>query len=71
MFTKEDEALHKGLIKLLDDATFELKAREVKAFAAVYSWAVDLPNKFKPKHEFKPENVKPLSKKKKKKNGTN
>lgn len=45
MFTKEDEALHKGLMKLLDEASFSLKAREVRAFLAVYEWARTLNNK--------------------------
>ncbi len=43
--TKEDLAYHKALMKLLDEATYSLKAREVAAFAHVYNWAKDLPNK--------------------------
>lgn len=42
MFTKEDEALHKGLMKLLDEGTFHLQAREVKAFLVIYDWAKNL-----------------------------
>lgn len=48
MFTEQDKALHRGLMKLLDEATFPLKAREAKAFLAIYDWAKNLPNK-KPK----------------------
>jgi hypothetical protein len=44
MFTDKDRALHKGLIKVLDDATFQLKAREVAAFAEIYKWVINLPN---------------------------
>ncbi len=47
MFTKEDEALHKGLMKLLDEGTFHLQAREVKAFLVVYDWVKNLPQKSK------------------------
>ena len=39
MLNPKDRALHAGLIKILDDATFPLKAREVQAFAQVYAWA--------------------------------
>lgn len=49
MFTKDDAALHKGLMKLLDEATFPLKAREAKAFLVIYEWANNLPNKMQPK----------------------
>lgn len=42
MLSKEDLALHKGLVKLLNDGTFELKAREVPAFGAVYNWALKI-----------------------------
>lgn len=47
MFNEKDLALHKGLIKILDEATFPLKAREVAAFAQVYAWVKDLPNRKK------------------------
>lgn len=43
--TKEDMALHAGLMKLLDEATFPLRAREAKAFLVVYDWAKRLPEK--------------------------
>jgi hypothetical protein len=48
MFTEKDMALHRGLMKLLEDATFPLKAREVSSFALIYSWAKDLPSRNKP-----------------------
>lgn len=47
MFSKEDEIFHKGLMKLLDEATFPIKAREAKAFLAVYEWTRNLPNRKK------------------------
>lgn len=37
----KDQALAKGLIKMLDEATFPLKAREVASFAAIYNWVRD------------------------------
>lgn len=46
---KEDQAMHSGLMKLLNDATFPLQAREVSSFAAVYNWAKnDLPKMKRP-----------------------
>ena len=59
MFTKEDIALHRGLMKLLDEATFPLKAREARAFLVIYEWARNLPTR----------EVKPMIKKKKAANG--
>lgn len=59
MFSKEDEALHKGLMKLLDESTFHLQAREVKAFLVIYDWAKNLPNK----HRVSQSNVKEKTKK--------
>lgn len=41
--TEQDKALHKALIKILNDGSFELKAREIQAFLNVYNWVVDLP----------------------------
>lgn len=55
MFTKEDEALHKGLMKLLDEGTFHLQAREVKAFLVIYDWIKNLPSKEKPQISVKKE----------------
>ena len=37
-----DKALHKGLMKLLDEGTFPLQAKEVPAFIKIYNWAKDL-----------------------------
>ena len=48
---KEDEALHKGLMKLLDEASFNLRAREVRAFLVIYEWTKNLPQKLKDKKE--------------------
>lgn len=45
MFTEKDKALHKGLMKILDEGTFPLKAREVIAFAEIYAWVKSLPDK--------------------------
>lgn len=42
VFDEKDKALHKGLMKILDEGTFQLKAREVSAFAAIYNWAKSL-----------------------------
>lgn len=43
MLSKEDLVFHKALMKVLDDATYPLKAREVKSFLAIYDWASRLP----------------------------
>lgn len=51
-------SMHKGLMKILDDGTFPLKAREVASFHAVYVWARDE----LPKLAVKPK--KPAAKKK-------
>lgn len=56
IFNEKDKAFHKGLIKLLDEGTFQLKAREVQAFAMIYKWVLDL--------DKKPETVLPKVKKK-------
>lgn len=55
MFSKEDEAMHKGLMKLLDESTFRLQAREVKAFLVIYDWVKHLPVKMK--EQEKPKKV--------------
>ena len=39
----QDKAYHQALIKLLNEGTFELKAREVPAFLKVYQWVQDMP----------------------------
>jgi hypothetical protein len=44
MMNDKNKAFHIGLMKILDDGTFPLKAREVSSFAAVYNWVKsDLP----------------------------
>jgi len=45
--TEQDKALHRGLMKLLNDGTFQLQARDVPVFSAVYKWAHELPDKIK------------------------
>jgi len=44
VLSKEDLALHKGLMKLLNEASYELKAREISAFSSIYNWALNLPD---------------------------
>jgi hypothetical protein len=48
MFSKTDKVMHKGLMKILDEGTFELKAREIPAFSRVYNWALTLMDEKKP-----------------------
>jgi uncharacterized coiled-coil DUF342 family protein len=43
---KADKAYHAGLLKLVNDADFTLKAREVGTFIDVYKWVKELPAKF-------------------------
>ncbi len=43
--TKEELALHKGLLKILDEGTFSLKAREMPAFLKIYDWVKSMPDK--------------------------
>ena len=72
MFDEKDLKHHKGLMMLLDDATFSLKAKEVGSFMAIYNWASTLPEKMKQAPVDKPEEPTPGSIKKKttrKKNG--
>lgn len=45
MFTEKDKALHKGLMKLLEEGSFTLKAKEIAAFAEIYGWAKRLMDK--------------------------
>ena len=42
----QDKAMQKGLIKILNDGTFSLKAREVRAFLEVVGWVNDLDKNF-------------------------
>ena len=39
--------MHQALLKLLNEGTFELKAREVPAFLKVYHWVKDMPDNWK------------------------
>ena len=57
--TDQDKAMHRGLMKLLDEADFTLKAREVAAFIQIYNWTKELPNKMK-----QPEPVKKKTRRK-------
>lgn len=44
-----------GLKKILDEATFPLKKREVAAFASVNNWIIELEQRIKEGLEPKPE----------------
>lgn len=59
--TKEDKILHQALIKLLNEGTFQLKAREVPPFLRVYNWVQAMPENWK-----QPEPVAPKPTRKKK-----
>ena len=41
---KKDLIMHQALMKVLNDGTFELKAREVPKFLEVYTWATNIPH---------------------------
>lgn len=45
VLNETERALHKGLMKILDEGTFPLKAREVPAFAQIYAWVKSLADK--------------------------
>ena len=68
MFDKKDEAMHRGLVKLIDEqGTFELKTREMAAFSHVIAWVRELPSSMKereeaPRKELKAEAPKPRKK---------
>lgn len=60
------QAMHKGLMKILEDGTFPLKIREVAAFHTIYQWAKnDLPILFEHKKEEPPKPVPKKTTKKK------
>lgn len=63
--TEQDKAMHKGLMKLLNEATFPLQAREVAAFGRVYSWVCDLPERMGSEKKVVPEQEKAKGTKKK------
>ena len=39
----EEKALHSGLVKLLDEATFPLRKKETRSFGVVMQWVDMLP----------------------------
>lgn len=45
--------MHQALMKLLNEATFSFKAREVPTFLKVYEWARELPTHFDEKKKEK------------------
>jgi len=47
--TPTDKAMHNGLLKLLNEASFTLKAKEVSAFASIYKWVQDMPENLESK----------------------
>lgn len=70
---KRNLVMHQALMKLFNEGTFELKAREVPTFLEVYKWANEIPklikkddeekNKPKSSIEPKPNKVKKVRKK--------
>lgn len=46
MHNNQDLIMHKAMKKLLEDATFPLKSREVVAFVKVMEWFDNLPLRF-------------------------
>lgn len=45
LFNEKDKALHKGLIKLLNDGTYPLMRKEINAFIAIDQWLGSLMDK--------------------------
>lgn len=58
MLNEKDQALHKGLMKLLDNATFPLTAKEVNSFALIHTWARTIPQNLNSKPPAKPKKPK-------------
>ena len=58
----KDKAMHNGLLKLINDANFVLKAREVRAFLEIVSWVNDLEKNFVRKPEERKTKSKGVSK---------
>lgn len=54
----ENRALHGALLKILNEATFPLQAKEVNAFVRVYQWVKDMPENFVEKPQKKKPRVK-------------
>lgn len=69
MIDEKEMGLHAGLMKLLDEGTFELKAKEVPAFIQIYNWFKSLPDRKQPDLDKKepPKQPKKTKKKSKKK----
>lgn len=67
MFNEKDKSMIMGLKKILDDATFPLKKREVQSFALVMNWVNELEQRIYSKDN-KQEEVKEVKKTKKKTN---
>jgi hypothetical protein len=43
---KDDLTIHSALMKVLDEATLELKGKEVVAFSQVYMWVKNMPHNY-------------------------
>lgn len=52
---EQNRALHRALLKILNEATFPLQAKEVNAFIKVYDWVKNMPDTFVEK----PQKAKP------------
>jgi len=59
VFEENDKAMMRGLIRLLNDGTFELKGSAVPGFVMIYNWVRELDSRIKkdlePKEEKKEE----------------
>jgi len=62
--TDKDKIMHKALIKILNDADFTLKMREVSTFIEVYKWVQEMPQNWKKPAPVKEEKPKVTRKKK-------
>lgn len=52
-FSNDDKKLHKELLKLLQEGTFELKGKSTPAFIHIYNWTKDLGERFNKKSSSK------------------
>lgn len=59
---EKDKAMLNGLIKLINEADFVLKAREVRAFFEIVNWVTDLEKNFVRKPEENKTKSKGISK---------
>jgi hypothetical protein len=64
--TERDKIMHKALLKVLAEADFTLKAREVGTFLQVYNWVQKMPNNWVSVKDKKLEENKPKTTRKKK-----